>query len=84
MGWGCYAAPVDSMYLSRMFRSMVCVHFTELIPRALLLFVHGLVAKSCLTLETPCTVAHQAPLSIGILQAKILEWVAISFSRGSS
>ena len=32
----------------------------------------------------PGTVAHQAPLSMGILQAKILEWVAISFSRGSS
>ena len=27
------------------------------------------------------TVAHQAPLSIGILQAGILEWVAIPFSR---
>ena len=30
------------------------------------------------------TVASQAPLSMGILLAKILEWVAISFSRGSS
>ena len=30
------------------------------------------------------TVAHQAPLSMGILQARILEWVAISSSRGSS
>ncbi|MDP1097659.1 hypothetical protein Q6288_26585, partial [Klebsiella quasipneumoniae] len=30
------------------------------------------------------TVACQAPLSIGILQASILEWVAKSFSRGSS
>ena len=29
---------------------------------------------------TPWTVAHQAPLSMGILQARILEWVAISFS----
>ena len=28
--------------------------------------------------------AHQAPLSMGILQAKILEWVAIPSSRGSS
>ena len=28
--------------------------------------------------------AHQAPLSMGILQAKILEWVAVPFSRGSS
>ena len=25
---------------------------------------------------------HQAPLSLGILQARIPEWVAISFSRG--
>ena len=30
------------------------------------------------------TVARQAPLSMGILQARILEWVGISFSRGSS
>ena len=27
----------------------------------------GLVAKSCLTLTTPWTVARQAPLSMGIL-----------------
>ena len=32
---------------------------------------------------TPWTVAHQAPLVHGILQAKILEWVAIAFPRGS-
>ena len=33
---------------------------------------------------TTWTVAHQAPLSMGILQARIQEWVAISFSRGPS
>ena len=33
---------------------------------------------------TPWTVAHQAPLSMGILQARILEWIAIPFSRGYS
>ena len=33
---------------------------------------------------TPWTVAHQAPLSVGILPARILEWVAISFFRGFS
>ena len=33
---------------------------------------------------TPGTVARQAPLSMGILKAGILEWVAIPFSRGSS
>ena len=32
---------------------------------------------------TSWTVAHQAPLSMGILQAKILEWVAMPSSRGS-
>ena len=31
---------------------------------------------------TPWTVTHQASLSMGILQARILEWVAIFFSRG--
>ena len=30
------------------------------------------------------TAARHAPLSTGILQARILEWVAISSSRGSS
>ena len=34
--------------------------------------------------STPMGVAHLAPLSMGILQARILEWVATPFSRGSS
>ena len=33
---------------------------------------------------TPWTIAHQAPLSVEFSQARILEWVAISCSRGSS
>ena len=33
---------------------------------------------------TPWNVALQASLSMGILQARILEWVAMSSSRGSS
>ena len=33
---------------------------------------------------TPWTVAHQAPLSMGFFQARILEWVTIPFSKGSS
>ena len=32
---------------------------------------------------TPWTVARQAPLSMGTLQARILEWVAIPFSNCS-
>ena len=34
--------------------------------------------------ETPWTVAHQAPLSMGVLQARILEWVARPSSKASS
>ena len=40
---------------------------------------------SCVRLfATPWTAVSQDPLVHGILQAKILKWVAISFSRGSS
>ena len=42
-----------------------------------------LVAE-CVWLCAPWTVALQAPLSMGILQARILEWVAMDSSRGSS
>ena len=33
---------------------------------------------------TPWTIAHQAPLVHRILQARIVEWVAIPFSMESS
>ena len=47
--------------------------------------VNPLVAQLCLTLCAPINyIADQAPLDHGILQARILEWVAISFSRASS
>ena len=41
-------------------------------------------AQSSLIFMTPWTVASQAPLSMGILQARILEWVSMPSSRGSS
>ena len=40
-------------------------------------------SPSCVFM-TPRTVARQAPLSMALLQARVLEWVAVSFSRGSS
>ena len=43
-----------------------------------------LVTQLCLTHCDPRTAACQAPLSMGILQARILEWVAMPFSRVSS
>ena len=45
-------------------------------------FICCLVAQSGLTLLW--LRARQAPLSMGFLQARILQWVAISFSRGFS
>ena len=38
-------------------------------------------ALCCALFATPWTVALQAPLSMGILQARILEWVAMPSSR---
>ena len=43
-----------------------------------------LVSQSYPILVTPWTVARQAPLSMETLQARILEWVAMLSSRGSS
>ena len=40
-----------------------------------------MLSWQCLTLCDPWTVALQAPLSMEFFQARILEWVAISYSR---
>ena len=42
------------------------------------------ISKSCLTLCSPMDCSLPGSSIHGILQARILEWVAISFSRGSS
>ena len=43
-----------------------------------------LVAQSCPTLCDPMDCSHPDSSVHGILQARILEWVAIPFSGGSS
>ena len=43
-----------------------------------------LAAQSCLTLCDPMDCSSPGSSIHGILQARILEWVAIPFSRGSS
>jgi len=43
-----------------------------------------IVAQSCLTLCDPMDCSLPGSSFHGILQARVLEWVAISFSRGSS
>ena len=44
----------------------------------------GLVTKLCPTLETPMDCSPPDSSVHEIFQARILKWVAISFSRGSS
>ena len=46
--------------------------------------MHAKSLQLCLTLCNLWTIACQAPLSMGILQARELEWVGMSSSRGSS
>ena len=46
--------------------------------------VKVLVTQSCPTLCNPKNCSPPGSSVHGILQARILEWVAISFSRGSS
>ena len=56
-------------------------------PRWTEVLVHACVLSHCSHVRlfaTPWTAVHQAPLSMGILQARILEWVAMPTSKGSS
>ena len=43
------------------------------------MIVGGLLSKLCLTLVTPWAIACQVPLSVGFSQARMLEWIGISF-----
>ena len=49
-----------------------------------LFFLHSVLTGSESIFVTPWTLAHQASLSMGILQAGILKWVAMPSSRESS
>ena len=46
--------------------------------------VHAKLGQPCLTLWDPMDCSLSSSSVCGTLQAKVLEWVAISFSRGSS
>ena len=46
--------------------------------------VHAKSLQLCLTLCDPVDCSLSDSSVCGILQARILEWVAVSFSRGSS
>ena len=62
---------------------VVCFRLSQIIPTESGVHV-CLVTQLCLTLWPQGTVARQAPLSMGILQARILKGVVIPSFRGSS
>jgi len=81
-GIGLSGSVVSNMWKGKKKR-IICSHFISF------WWLVGSVAKLCPTLATPWTavpIDYSLPGSSvhGILQARILEWVAISFSRGSS
>ena len=61
--------------------SRLCTKLTGTQSRQLLCVPVCSVTHLCPFLETPWTVVCQASLSIGIFQARVLEWAAISSSR---
>ena len=67
-------------------KDLVFYYFASLSTLSILdsgTWVKGEVAQSCPTLCDPVDCSLPGSCVHGILQARILEWVAISFSRGS-
>ena len=64
----------------RVLLSVICFCF----PLSESILMKVLVAQSCPTLWDSVDCSLPGPSVYGISQARILEWVAISFSRGSS
>ena len=80
----------QSILCNQLSNSIQCLNLSFLIYGPI---IYLFITRQCLCAQslnrvrlfvTPWTVAHQAPLPTGILQARILGWVAIPFSRGSS
>ena len=68
---------------SVMSQKPICIFFPQCLPQLFKVWVSE-VAQSCLTLCDPMDCSLPGSSIHGIFQARILEWVAISFSRRSS
>ena len=75
--------PLILCYIISFFSTYVIKQTIHSYSRFSLCYVLKLLSPVWL-FATLWTVAQQAPLSMGILQERILEWVAMSASRGSS
>ena len=79
----------QSLYLQRYQPSFVYLFSNYLLHsyvlgNMLIIDVLCFISQLCQLFATPWTAACQAPLLVGILQARILEWVAMPSSRESS
>ena len=68
---------------------LIVGYFVDPVKYNIIVTVHEvkvkmLVAQSCLILCNPMDCSLPGSSVLGILQARILDWVAIPFSRGSS
>ena len=74
-----------SINIKILFKGILRFFFFSIIHLKILLKVkESEVAQLCPTLCDPVDCSPPCPLSMGFFQARLLEWVAISFSRGSS
>ena len=65
-------------------KTKACQRCTEIHKKIFSFKVEVLVAQSCLILCNPIDCSPPSPSVHGILQARILKWVAMPFSRVSS
>ena len=80
----CISLKKDNIYTSLFLVISFGSHNPERKEQISFSFSCGLSLSCVWLFATPWTVTRQAPLSMEILQARILEWVAMSSSRGSS
>ena len=74
-----FSAPSSFWVIAHIWRNL-CVHLIRQFIGCMCMLSGFSRVRLFVTLWT---VAHQAPLSMGIFQARILEWVAMLSSRGA-
>ena len=73
------------LYNVILYRKVISIYiYTYIYQHIYIYTVLRLVAQLCPTFCGPWAVAHEAPLPMEVLQARIPQWVAMPSSRGSS
>ena len=77
-------AEIDGSWPTCLLVGNILKHRCNYIKPYLHLFIYTYVSQSCPTLCDPMDCCPPGSSVHGILQVRVLEWVVISFSRGSS